>query len=64
MGRWVEGLIMAAVIIGAGVVHGHNMFNFPYYENDEGVYVAQAWAAGNLSGVRLRPASSKYASGQ
>jgi len=49
---------MAAVIIGAGVVHGHNMFNFPYYENDEGVYVAQAWAAGNLS--RLSPYTYWY----
>lgn len=27
-----------------GAVHAFNMLNFPYYENDEGVYVSQAWA--------------------
>lgn len=26
------------------IVHAYNMFNFPYYENDEGTYVSQAWA--------------------
>lgn len=24
--------------------HGFNMFQFPYYENDEGIYISQAWS--------------------
>jgi 4-amino-4-deoxy-L-arabinose transferase-like glycosyltransferase len=27
-----------------GLAHAVNMFNFPYYEDDEGTYVSQAWA--------------------
>lgn len=36
-------VILGLTIIGA-VAHGYNMFNFPYYENDEGVYLSQAWS--------------------
>ena len=28
----------------AGIPHAFNMFHYPYYENDEGVYMSQAWA--------------------
>lgn len=28
----------------SGISHGYNMFGFPYYENDEGVYMSQAWS--------------------
>jgi endo-1,4-beta-D-glucanase Y len=24
--------------------HGYNMFQFPYFENDEGIYISQAWS--------------------
>ncbi len=37
-----------AALIGALVIsacaHSFNMFNYPYYENDEGIYMSQAWA--------------------
>lgn len=32
------------VLLAAALVHLINMNNFPYYENDEGIYVSQAWA--------------------
>jgi endo-1,4-beta-D-glucanase Y len=32
------------VLLGSAAAHGINMGNFPYYENDEGIYVSQAWA--------------------
>ncbi len=28
----------------ATIAHGYNMFYFPYYENDEGIYMSQAWS--------------------
>lgn len=31
---------MALVIF----AHSYNMFQFPYYENDEGIYISQAWS--------------------
>lgn len=35
--------LLIALLV-SGLAHGWNMFNFPYYENDEGVYVSQAWS--------------------
>ncbi len=32
------------VIVVAALAHAVNMSNFPYYENDEGIYMSQAWA--------------------
>lgn len=37
-------LALLTVLVVAGVAHAYNMFNFPYYENDEGVYMSQAWS--------------------
>jgi endo-1,4-beta-D-glucanase Y/predicted membrane-bound dolichyl-phosphate-mannose-protein mannosyltransferase len=34
------------------LAHGYNMFQYPYYENDEGTYLSQAWSlatTGNLT---------------
>jgi endo-1,4-beta-D-glucanase Y len=39
-----EGAWVALILLVAGLVHGINMFRFPYYESDEGTYMAQAWA--------------------
>lgn len=39
-----EGAWVAAILVVAGIVHGVNMLGFPYYETDEGTYMAQAWA--------------------
>ena len=35
---------IAVLVWIAAVVHAFNMFGYPFYENDEGTYVAQAWA--------------------
>ncbi len=40
--RW-ETLLIIAVLLIAGLAHGINMFHFPYFENDEGTYMSQAW---------------------
>lgn len=39
-----EHVFLLLVLIISAVAHGYNMFHFPYYENDEGVYVSQAWS--------------------
>jgi endo-1,4-beta-D-glucanase Y len=38
---------VVAILLIAALAHGVNMGNFPYYENDEGIYVSQAWAVVN-----------------
>lgn len=35
--------VILLLIIG-GYTHGMNMFNYPYYESDEGTYTSQAWS--------------------
>lgn len=42
--RYKAGLVLLGVLIVVGIAHAYNMFNFPYYENDEGVYMSQAWS--------------------
>jgi 4-amino-4-deoxy-L-arabinose transferase-like glycosyltransferase len=38
-------VISAVLVIGAGVIaHSWNLFNYPRYQGDEGVYMAAAWA--------------------
>ncbi len=37
-------LVLAILLLISGVAHGYNMFHYPYYENDEGVYMSQAWS--------------------
>ncbi|HEV3232110.1 MAG TPA: glycosyl hydrolase family 8 [Candidatus Dormibacteraeota bacterium] len=40
-----RGLWLALVVVPlTAVVHGLNMFAFPYYENDEATYMSQAWS--------------------
>lgn len=42
-------LLLLAIV---GLVHGINMFDYPFYENDEGTYLSQAWSlitAGELA---------------
>ncbi len=36
--------IITILLLIAGLTHGYNMFRYPYYENDEGVYMSQAWS--------------------
>lgn len=35
-------LIIVLVIV-SGVIHGWNMFHYPYYENDEATYISRGW---------------------
>ncbi len=42
--RKTEIIILTVLLIISGVAHGYNMFHFPYYENDEGTYLSQAWS--------------------
>ena len=45
--RW-ETLVIVAVLLIAGLAHGINMFHYPYFEDDEGTYLSQAWAVFHL----------------
>jgi endo-1,4-beta-D-glucanase Y len=42
-----EAVGLVTILVLAALAHGINMGNFPYYENDEGIYVSQAWAVVN-----------------
>ncbi len=37
-------ILLVFLLIISGVAHGYNMFHYPYYENDEGTYISQAWS--------------------
>lgn len=37
-------LIFLLALSIAGMLHGYNMFHYPYYESDEGTYMSQAFA--------------------
>lgn len=41
--KW-EILLVLLLLLISGISHGYNMFHFPYYENDEGTYMSQAWS--------------------
>jgi hypothetical protein len=45
--RWEVAWVVPLIVV-AGIAHGWNMFDFPYYENDEGTYLAQGWAVFHL----------------
>lgn len=38
------GILLLFILVYTAVIHGHNMFQYPYYESDEGTYTSQAWA--------------------
>lgn len=40
----IDLIVLVLLLVIAGVAHGYNMFQFPYYENDEGIYISQAWS--------------------
>jgi len=45
-------MLLVVILLIAMAAHGFNMFNFPFYENDEGTYMSRAWslvASGQLS---------------
>ncbi len=44
MKRIYEIILIIGLLIVSGVAHGINMFEYPYFENDEGAYMSQAWS--------------------
>src|ERR1700722_13450241 len=51
-------LLLVLLLIISGVAHGYNMFHFPYYDNDEGTYMSQAWSL--LTQGKLEPYTYWY----
>jgi endo-1,4-beta-D-glucanase Y len=51
-------LPISLIIVVSSLAIGINLFRFPYYENDEGTYVSQAWAV--LTQGRLAPYTYWY----
>jgi endo-1,4-beta-D-glucanase Y/4-amino-4-deoxy-L-arabinose transferase-like glycosyltransferase len=39
-----EGVLVILLLTLSGVTHGVNMFKYPYFENDEGTYMSQAYS--------------------
>lgn len=51
-------LILTILLIISAIAHGYNMFHFPYYEDDEGTYMAQAWSL--ITQGKLAPYTYSY----
>lgn len=52
LSKKLESLIIVGLIALATLAHATNMLRYPYYENDEGTYISQAWSllkSGSLS---------------
>jgi 4-amino-4-deoxy-L-arabinose transferase-like glycosyltransferase len=45
----LELILTILVLSFVGYIHSQNMFRFPLYENDEGIYMSQAWAVSKLN---------------
>src|SRR5438445_863320 len=59
--RWralLDRLLLAASLISGAVAHGYNLFNYPLYVTDEGIYIQQAWSV--LREARLSPYTYFY----
>lgn len=39
-----ENSLLILILLISALSHGINMFHFPYFENDEGTYISQAWS--------------------
>ncbi len=53
-----EHLVIICILTITALAHGINMFNFPYYEDDEGTYISQGWAV--VSEGKLAPYTYWY----
>lgn len=40
----LETALVVGLLVVAGLLHGVNMFHYPYFENDEGTYISQAYS--------------------
>ncbi|HSW88677.1 MAG TPA: glycosyltransferase family 39 protein, partial [Candidatus Saccharimonadales bacterium] len=58
MKKLVENILLVSTLLLSGIIHGYNMLAYPYFENDEGVYLSQAWSF--LSSGKLSPYTYWY----
>jgi 4-amino-4-deoxy-L-arabinose transferase-like glycosyltransferase len=56
-GPHLDLLLLLSMLTGA-VTHGYNLFNYPLYITDEGIYIQQAWSV--LREARLSPYTYFY----
>src|SRR5438094_4662170 len=59
--RWrtlLDRLLLVVSLISGAVTHGYNLFNYPLYITDEGIYIQQAWSV--LREARLSPYTYFY----
>jgi len=59
--RWrtlLDRLLLVVSLISGAVAHGYNLFNYPLYITDEGIYIQQAWSV--LREARLSPYTYFY----
>src|ERR1041384_5538700 len=57
-GGRAERLWLGAILLLTGLAHGINLFRFPFFHDDEGIYISQAWAV--LTEGRLAPYTYWY----
>src|SRR5215471_18743252 len=50
--------MLLMTLLAAAVTHGYNVFNYPLYVTDEGIYIQQAWSV--LREGRLSPYTYFY----
>ncbi|MCL5090725.1 MAG: glycosyl hydrolase family 8 [Patescibacteria group bacterium] len=53
-----KSLVIVVTLFVAAFTHSYNMFNYPYYENDEGTYMSQSWSL--LNQGKLAPYTYWY----
>ncbi len=53
-----EIILVTAILLVSFFTHFTNMFNYPYYENDEGTYMSQAWSL--ISDGKIAPYTYWY----
>lgn len=54
----LDRLLLALSILSGALTHGFNLFNYPLYVTDEGIYIQQAWSV--LREARLSPYTYFY----
>src|SRR3979411_1660978 len=54
----VDRLLLVVSLATGAVTHGFNLFNYPLYVTDEGIYIQQAWSV--LREARLSPYTYFY----
>src|SRR5260370_37781053 len=54
----IDSLLLVISLIAGAVTHGYNLFHYPLYVTDEGIYIQQAWSV--LREARLSPYTYFY----